>query len=128
MIVSKYIAVLALMMLVLAWQVIAIRRRDRISLGDGGDKVLGRRIRVFGNFSEYTPMIIGLLIACELSGVSAWKLHVIGVMAIIGRILHALSFQDFVKDIKAHLLLRQPGMVMTLLSILLGAIFLLIGT
>lgn len=127
MIIAPYIAVLVIMMLVLAFQIIIIRLRAHISTGDGGDKVLRRRMRVFGNFTEYAPMIIGVLIACELSGVAPWKLHMLGFMGVLGRLSHAIAFQDFIRSVKLHLILRQPGMLLTILSLLLGAVFLIIG-
>ncbi len=127
MTIAPYISVLALLMIGLSFQVIRIRRRDLISIGDGGNKILERHMRAFGNFSEYTPMILCMLIACELSDVSVWKLHLLGLLAVLGRILHATSFQNFVKNMKSHLLLRQPGMILTFSSLLLGALFLIIG-
>lgn len=127
MIIAPYIAALSVLMIILAFQVIKIRHRDRVSIGDGGDKILARHMRVFGNFSEYTPMIVGVMIACELSDVSDWKLNLIGILAVLGRFMHAIAFQNFIKSLKLHLMLRQPGMLLTLSSLLLGAAFLIIG-
>lgn len=58
---SVYAAAIALLLLALSWRVIEARRAGRVSLGDGGDRALLRRIRAQGNCAEYAPMGLILL-------------------------------------------------------------------
>ncbi|NNC55212.1 MAG: hypothetical protein HKO07_05785, partial [Pseudomonadales bacterium] len=49
-----YAGLLSILLLVLSYRVVQIRRQG-IALGDGGDLTLQRRIRAHGNFTEYVP-------------------------------------------------------------------------
>jgi uncharacterized protein len=44
------------------------RRRARVGLGTGGDTALERAVRVHGNFAEYAPLFLLLLLVAELNG------------------------------------------------------------
>lgn len=78
-----------LLMLLLAWRVVARRRSAKIGLGTGGDYVLERAIRAHGNFSEYVPLALLMLALLELSGLDAPWIWAFGAMLLIGRLLHA---------------------------------------
>ncbi len=86
-----YAAVAALMLISLSVRVIGMRRRRRVSIGDGEDEILARRIRAQGNFIEYVPMALVLLLLLELGGASAWLLHGLGIALLAGRLVHAWS-------------------------------------
>ncbi len=90
-----YAGLLVLWFLVLAWRVIR-RRGHGISLGDGGDPAMLRVIRGHGNFAEYVPLALLLLAILELCNFSAYVLHGLGAMLLVGRLLHgySLSFTD----------------------------------
>ena len=75
----------------LSLRVIGVRRRRQLGIGDGGDQDLARRIRAQGNFTEYTPLALVLILLLELGGVPAWQLHLLGAALILGRIVHAWS-------------------------------------
>lgn len=77
------------LMLALAARVVFLRRSARVGLGDGGDKVLMRRIRAHGNFVEYVPLALLMLALLELSGVGAYWLWGFGGTLLVGRLLHA---------------------------------------
>lgn len=62
-----------------------------VAFGDGDDEVLRRRIRAFGNFIEYVPICLLLLILVEYNGASSTFIWIVGVMLILGRITHALG-------------------------------------
>lgn len=96
---STIAALLAIIMLPLTLQV-SIRRAvlgrsagdlARFSFGDGGDDMLRRRMRAFGNFIEYTPMCLIMLGLSEVGGASARFLWVMGALLLAGRCLHALG-------------------------------------
>ena len=65
--------------------------RTRISIGTGDDKTLARMSRVFGNFVEYAPIALVLLMLVELCGGSRTLLHIAGAAFILGRIAHAVG-------------------------------------
>lgn len=89
-----YAGLLAIWFLVLSYRVVQ-QRSHGVSLGDGGDDGLLRRIRGHGNFTEYVPLILLMLALLELGGgTPGWLLHVLGATLLIARLLHgiALSF------------------------------------
>ena len=57
-IVPIYAAIFAVMLVVLSLHVAKTRGDVRVAIGDGGNIVLRRRIRVQGNFTEYVPMAL----------------------------------------------------------------------
>lgn len=91
MITSLYAGLLGLVLIVLSIRVIGARRRGGIGLGDGGDRSLQRRIRAQGNFAEYVPIVLLLMLPAEWQGVASWVLHLVGGCLLVGRIVHALS-------------------------------------
>ncbi len=87
---ALYAALLALLMLGLALQVILLRRRQRVGIGHGGDEALARAIRVHANFTEYVPMSLLLLALAELNhALPEAGLHGAGVLLLLSRLLHA---------------------------------------
>ena len=88
---SLYAGLLALLFIALSWRVIAVRRSEKVSLGDGENKDLRQRIRAHGNFAEYAPMGLILLACVELQGAPAVAVHVLGLILLAGRALHAMS-------------------------------------
>lgn len=89
-----YAALLALWLVALSLRVIVVRRRARVSLGDGGDPELQRAIRGQANFVEYVPVALLLLLILELSRFSIYFVHALGIVLVVARLLHgyALSF------------------------------------
>ena len=87
-----YTGLLALFFFVLSMRVVAVR--GRVSLGDGGDPVVLRRMRGQANFAEYVPLIILMMAFLELRHVGSLWLHTIGFTLLVARLLHgvALSF------------------------------------
>jgi uncharacterized membrane protein YecN with MAPEG domain len=92
-----YAGILAFLFFALSLRVIAVR--SRVSLGDGGDPVVLRRMRGHANFAEYVPLILLMMGFLELNQAPATLLHGIGLALVAARLLHgyALSFaQKFV--------------------------------
>lgn len=113
-----YAGILALLFLVLSVRVVLRRRSAKVSVGDGGDKILIKRMRVQANCAEYAPLGIVLLLVAELSGASALTLHELGLMLVAGRVMHAVGM-SVTPQIPV---LRIIGMVLTFTMIGLSGI------
>src|ERR1043165_2979942 len=87
-----YAGLLAIIFFALSMRVVAVR--GRVSLGDGGDPTVLRRMRGHANFAEYVPLILLMMALLEFGHLPAWQLHFIGAALVISRVLHgiALSF------------------------------------
>jgi uncharacterized membrane protein YecN with MAPEG domain len=81
----------ALINLWLAFRVSAVRRRARVSVGDGDNPALLGRMRAQANFVEYTPFVIILIALIEIVGGSKTWLWAIGIVYALGRIAHAFG-------------------------------------
>ena len=113
-----YASLLALWFVILSVRVIRYRGTSSISLGDGGDPVLQRRIRGHGNFVDYAPLALILMGLLEIAGASTVLLHTMGGLLLVGRLAHgwALSFSD------SSPLGRTGGMVLTFAALIIGAV------
>ena len=85
---ALYAGLLALLYLLLAFRVVAVRRSAAIGLGDGGNALLFTRIRIHGNAAEYIPLALLLMLLLEINGTSTGWLHGLGVALLIGRVAH----------------------------------------
>ena len=113
-----YAGILGLLFVILSFRVIGRRRSAKVGLGDGGDIVLTRRLRVHGNFCEYAPMGLVLLALAELQSSPALVLHLIGSLLVAGRVIHAIGLGRE-PDLFAA---RVGGMVLTLSALIIGAL------
>lgn len=120
---ALYAAILTPLFLALSIRVVMRRNSVRTTLGDGGDAALRRRIRVHGNFCEYTPIALILLALAESLETPPWALHVTGLALVAGRLLHAYG----VSHPDETLAWRIAGMAATLASLVLGALACLFG-
>ena len=85
---ALYAGLLGLLMLILSFRVVAVRRATSIGLGDGGDALLLSRIRIHGHFAEYVPLALLLMLILEVNGTSSTWLHGLGVALVVGRLAH----------------------------------------
>ncbi len=81
-----------LLMLALLVPISRHRHGHKIGLGDGGDSVLARKVRVHGNFIEHAPFALLMLGLLELSGLPAIWLWAFGSVLLLGRLMHAVGF------------------------------------
>lgn len=120
-IVAIYTALNLLLLIYLSIRVIGVRRKNLIGVGDGGNEDLLQRIRVQGNFTEYTPMaLIGLFVLAGLSVAPLW-LHVLGATLTLGRVLHAFGLSKSRGATKP----RITGMLLTFLVLFIEAVYML---
>ena len=115
---SLYAGLLALLLVTLSAKTILMRRKTRTSVGDNGNPDMLRAIRVQGNFTEYTPFALLLLALSELQGAPGWAVHVLGLILLVGRLLHVWGFGSTPQIIPA----RQAGMVLTFLMIIIAGL------
>jgi uncharacterized membrane protein YecN with MAPEG domain len=90
---ALYLAVFAVFGSVLAFLPGRIRGGSGISIGDGGRPDLLLAIRRHGNFLEYVPYFMTMMLALELNGTSATWLHGLGIAMIVARACHAVGLK-----------------------------------
>jgi uncharacterized protein len=73
----------------LAFMVVRQRQKTRTVFGIGGNPTLERVIRVQGNFVEYVPLTLLLMLLLELGGTASLRLHLMGATLTVARLLHA---------------------------------------
>ncbi|MBQ4863597.1 MAPEG family protein [Pseudoalteromonas sp. MMG013] len=109
MTISLYAALLTLFYIKLSFEIIAIRKKQKVGLGDGGNRSLTNAIRAHANFSEYTPLTLILLFILEFQGISSWVVHTAGVGFLAARVIHWQAIK------RENLKLRVVGMALTFL-------------
>jgi len=113
-----YAGLLALLFVSLSFRVIGGRLKHKVSLGDGDDKDMTKRMRVQANFVEYAPLGIILLAMAELQGMPIWLVHLFGLMLLAGRCIHAYGLGSTPQV----LVCRRWGMRLTFAMIAITAL------
>ena len=90
----------------LAARVSRVRRLVKVSLGDGGNEALLRRIRAHGNYVENMPIFVILVGLLELAGADNRILWAAAIAFILSRIAHAFGM-----DRPSPSRLRMFGMI-----------------
>lgn len=119
-----YTGILGVMYVALSFNVIRYRRLKKVGIGHSTDPEceLFRAVRIHGNFSEYVPFLLLLLVLDEVTGRKAYMVHILGSMIVLGRAAH------FVGITQSHkvTLPRFGGAAITFLTIIILSILLLI--
>jgi uncharacterized protein len=115
---ALYAGILTILLLVLAGRVVAVRRSAGVGLGDGGNELLLRRIRIHANAVEYVPSALLLMLVLELSGASAGVLHALGATLVVARVMHAQGLETSTGASVG----RMVGVTLTWLVLIAGAI------
>jgi uncharacterized membrane protein YecN with MAPEG domain len=122
---SFYVGLLGLILIFLSVKIIQNRRFAKISLGDDGNSLLQSKIRAHGNFIEYAPIFLIMLISVEIGGLNKYFIHLFGIIFTIGRISHAYGMM--ISEIRSKdFLFRQIGMFCTFFCLGILALILLI--
>ena len=116
LIIAPYVAVLALIFVVLSVRTLSLRRKLGAGVGDGGSQKLVKAVRAHGNFAEYTPLCIILIFLIETTTDASWLIHFYCVVLIAGRCVHAYG----VSQVEENFNLRVFGMACTFV-VLVGA-------
>lgn len=118
MVTTLYAGILGLIYAALAFYTIAGRFKHGVVLGDGGNDDMLKRIRTHGNYIEYVPITLFLVLLAELEGASEMLVHIMGTVLVVGRLMHALKLSDLVPIPYG----RETGMLMTLLVIITASV------
>ncbi|MEM9336837.1 MAG: MAPEG family protein [Patescibacteria group bacterium] len=108
-----YASILVLLFITLSARVILTRRKEQVAIGNGAVNTLTRKIRVHGNFAEYIPFALLLMLMAELNTASNLLLHVAGVLLLIGRGFHFYAIDNETQNITC----RVVGMALTFTSL-----------
>lgn len=101
----------AIINLWLALRTGAVRNRAKISIGDGGNEMLIRRMRAHANFVEYAPFIIILIGLIEVTGGTTLWLWAASAAFLLGRVAHPLGMDGLPGG-------RAAGTIVTFLLLL----------
>ena len=112
---------LGLLLLVLSFRVIAVRRAGQVSVGTGGNKLLEKRMRSHGNFCEYVPFCLILLGLLEAgAALPTPALQGLAALLIIARLSHPFGLEG------AGMGFRMVGMIGTFTVVIIGSTTLLL--
>jgi uncharacterized membrane protein YecN with MAPEG domain len=75
----------------LSWRCGQIRSDAKVSVGDGGNDLLMRRMRAQSNFVEQAPITLLLFALVEAAGHGSWWLAPLGAAFVIGRVCHGFG-------------------------------------
>lgn len=118
---SLYAAILALFFVGLSVRTLRLRRSLKVAIGDSGNPILLRAMRVHSNFAEYVPLGLLLIFFVEQTGEAAWLVHGLGMLLLVGRVIHAFG----VSQVRENLFFRVAGMAMTFTSLISASLYLL---
>ena len=92
---ALYVGLNALLLFALALNV-GMRRGQQNALTPGatGDETLVRAIRAHGNFTEYAPFVMAILLILALLKAPLPLLHLIGLVFTLGRVFHAFGMMQ----------------------------------
>lgn len=113
-VVPLYAALLGIVFFVLSVRTLRLRRSLNLAIGDGGNPVMLRAMRVHSNFAEYVPLCLVLLGFSELQGTSPMVLQLLGLCLLLGRLSHAYG----VSQPRENFAFRISGMALTLTCLL----------
>ena len=120
-VVPTYAAVLVLIFVLLSVRVIQMRAFAKIGIGHGNNPVMERRIRVHGNFAEYVPLALLLLLCMELQSQSRILIHVLCIALIAARVVHAIG----VTPVKENFPMRVASVLTTFAVLIVASVMLL---
>lgn len=117
-----YAGIFALFYTAMSVYVIKVRTEKHIPFGDMNDKDLLTAVRAHGNFAEYVPLFLILLLLLEMNHANPFLMHVLGIGMLIGRALHIYSVLYY-EHKHNHPRMRVSGMLFTFLAIFIAAVY-----
>lgn len=123
-ILPAYAALLALFFVGLSIRTLRLRRTLQIAVGDSGNEMMLRAMRVHSNFAEYVPLSLLLIFLVEMNGANALLVHALCIGLLLGRLSHAHG----VSRINENFAYRVFGMALTFTALIVSALYLLIAS
>ncbi len=88
MITQLYLALFGFALCGLYLNVVRLRIKNRVSLGDGGVDDLQRARSIHGNFIETVPVILAMMFFMEIEDLPPVLIHSFGILMIVSRLCH----------------------------------------
>jgi uncharacterized protein len=90
---TTYALLLVPIWFVLFFSIVSARTDLKTSIGDGGNPALLLKMRRHGNFIEWVPFVLVLMIMAEAQGAGPYWLHAAGVLLVLGRLVHPFGLK-----------------------------------
>jgi uncharacterized protein len=90
---ALYALPLGVIYLALWMGVAKVRAEKKVSIGDNGDMAILLPVRRHGNFVEWVPMVLIMMMLAEGLGAPAFYLHISGALLLLGRLLHPIGLK-----------------------------------
>ena len=119
---ALYAGLFALFLVFLSINAVKARRANKVSLLDGGNEAVARAFRAQGNFTEYVPLALILMLLAESSAAPFWFVHLLGLVFMTGRLMHAYSLLSSEPNDNNYTP-RILGMMMTFGTLLVAGIY-----
>ncbi|AUJ70023.1 MAPEG family protein [Pseudoalteromonas sp. NC201] len=116
MITGLYAALLAIIYIKLSFNIISLRYRHKVSLGDGGVDELQSAIRIHGNFIEYTPFVLLMMLLLETQQINPYLLHAFGIAFLFSRVAHYVALGKTNFSIRKVAMATTYGVILILAS------------
>lgn len=107
-----YASLCAFIIVWLSLQVIKIRHREKVSIGDGNSERLTIAMAAQSNAIEYIPITLLLLFALEFNAAPIAIVHAFGIALVLSRVIHARAM------LTENLVTRVRGMQITIWTII----------
>ncbi len=88
-----------------------VRTAEKVSVGDGGNEKLIRRMRAHANFIENAPLVLVMIAALEFAHPASTTLAAVAGVFMLGRVAHGLGMDGGALGIG-----RMIGTIITLLT------------
>ena len=113
-----YAGMLGIMAIALGATAGIYRAKQGISIGDGGDGELLKRMRRHANFVENVPLALILIALLEMQSVTSVAIHGLGAALVLGRTMHWIGYGEDVTNP-----IRGLGAGLTALSIAVSSVW-----
>ena len=111
-----YFSLFSILYIVISFATIKARKTNKVALGTGDqDEIIGY-VSSHSNFAAYVPFILLGMLLIEPQSPQNPIIHVIGVLALFGRIIHYKALTASPQNFK----LRVRGMQLTLIPLMVA--------
>ena len=97
-----------------------VRSAEKISVGDGGNDLLARRMRAQLNFIEQTPITLIGIGLIEMAGKGGQWLAPLGALFLLGRVCHGIGMDGTFKAGRGIGMLTGMVLQLTLVVVAVG--------